>query len=172
MFTLTDIINYGTTGDNHLAGEARFSDGKRYRFVISRPLLYNPLRFGKPCVSKMATPYIGANTGPGAPQWAWRKKGAIFPKRAALIMVAYPEYLAKAKVEKEREDAAEAAQRKVEGDAYRRDKALKEAAPDLLVALQSVTRAYGAADGRNGNSGECWDLARAAITKATTIPTS
>ena len=35
-------------------------------------------------------------------------------------------------------------------------------APALLEALKALMTAYGASDGRNGNSGECWDLARAA----------
>jgi hypothetical protein len=46
------------------------------------------------------------------------------------------------------------------------DARLIAAAPDLLAALNGLMGAYGAADGRNGNSGECWDSARAAIAKA------
>lgn len=38
----------------------------------------------------------------------------------------------------------------------------------LLAALDGLIRAYGASDGRNGNSGECWDAARAAIASAST----
>lgn len=33
----------------------------------------------------------------------------------------------------------------------------------MLEALRGLMIAYGATDGRNGNSGECWDDARAAI---------
>jgi len=41
------------------------------------------------------------------------------------------------------------------------------AAPDLLAALESLMKAYGHPfTGENGNSGECWDLARAALQKA------
>ncbi len=41
------------------------------------------------------------------------------------------------------------------------------AAPDLLAALMALNKAYGHPfTGQNGNSGECWALARAAIAKA------
>ncbi len=40
------------------------------------------------------------------------------------------------------------------------------AAPEMLEALWLITCAYGASDGRNGNSGECWDKARQALKKA------
>lgn len=44
----------------------------------------------------------------------------------------------------------------------------KHAAADaMLEALKTLTKAYGASDGRNGNSGECWDCARRAIRLAT-----
>lgn len=33
----------------------------------------------------------------------------------------------------------------------------------LFCALQGLMVAYGAVDGRNGNSGECWDKAREAV---------
>lgn len=42
----------------------------------------------------------------------------------------------------------------------------QEIAPALLEALESLMIAYGASDGRNGNSGECWDKCRAAIALA------
>lgn len=43
---------------------------------------------------------------------------------------------------------------------------VQRAAPDMFDALWSLMCAYGSVDGRNGNSGECWDKARAAIAKA------
>lgn len=139
-FTLIDIVNFGTVGDDHLAGEARFSDGKRYRFVINSEMDYSmrtqaPTRKA-PAVLKMALPYVGAGTGPGAPDWAWGNDHRIFPKRAALIMQVYPDYLAKAKVEKERADAEYDAKQKAEQLAHLRDKALRDAAPELLEALR------------------------------------
>ena len=42
---------------------------------------------------------------------------------------------------------------------------LVAAAPEMLDALWSLMVAYGATDGRNGNSGECWDKARAVLAK-------
>lgn len=36
---------------------------------------------------------------------------------------------------------------------------------ELADALWSLMAAYGASDGRNGNSGECWDKARAVLSK-------
>ena len=53
-------------------------------------------------------------------------------------------------------------------DRARGNARLIAAAPDLLEALRSLMKAYGHPfTGENGNSGECWDLARAAIAKAT-----
>jgi len=47
------------------------------------------------------------------------------------------------------------------------DARLISAAPELLEALQGLMRAYGHPfTGENGNSGECWDKARAAIAQA------
>jgi hypothetical protein len=39
----------------------------------------------------------------------------------------------------------------------------------LLDALQGLLVAYGATDGRNGNSGECWDRARKAVVFASSV---
>ncbi len=49
---------------------------------------------------------------------------------------------------------------------YQNNAHLIAAAPEMYEALKSLMVAYGAIDGRNGNSGECWDKARTAVTKA------
>lgn len=93
-----------------------------------------------PAVLKMALPYMPAFGSYGKPpeeQWAWGNDHRVFPKRAALIMEAYPAYLERAKVEKATHDAAEDHANKMAQKAYLLDKALKDAAPELLKACQA-----------------------------------
>lgn len=165
--TLTGIVDYGTIGDEHLCGEARFSDGKRYRFVIGRELDF-PVTHGKPAVLKMALPYMpkeGFRGKPPEEQWAWGNDKRVFPNRAALIMAEYPEYLARAKVEKAADDAAYEVKRKAANEAALRERALQKAAPDLLAACQAYCNP-------SVDRQVMHDMIRAAITKATTIKTS
>ena len=37
---------------------------------------------------------------------------------------------------------------------------------DMYEALKELMVAYGAIDGKNGNSGKCWDMARQALAEA------
>lgn len=169
-FTLTSIVNFGTIGGDHLCGEARFSDGKQYRFLINRVLDKHTLVYGEPKITEMALP---TKSWKGEETWSWR---VPFPVRAALIMEAYPEYLAKAKVEKEMQDANYEVKRKAANEAHLREKALKEAAPDMLEALQFLTTTYANILDSirktypiDGAAEMALVKGRAAITKATTI---
>lgn len=176
ILTLKDIVNYGTIGGPHLAGEARFSDGRRYRFVIISEMDYNvrPHTRKAPAVTSMAIPHDPPKIDPRGYEM-FQDHRSPFPVRAALIMAAYPEYLARAKVEKAERDAANEVKRKAENLAYAQDKALKEAAPDLLAALTDVLDSLGALSNpselENRMGVESATRVFAAITKATTIPT-
>lgn len=129
MFTLTQIVNCGTVGGSHLSGEAQFSDGKRYRFVIHD---------GK--VESMALP---ANN--------FRLHRTPFPARAKLIEAAHIPYLEaalKANTERrEREDKAEQERRKE----CRRVAALNKAAPELLAALLKTQARFDALSAEFGH---------------------
>lgn len=185
-FTLTDIVDFGTTGGDHLAGEARFSDGKRYRFVVNREWDYsvNPNVLKPATVTSMARP---TKDWQGIERFNHNHiKPVVYAKRVPPIMAVYPEYLAKAKAIKEARDTAEDHRREEEQKAYLMDKTLKDAAPELLEALKPFANldvqhmvSLGKKPnhpifGLNSTQFTLGDVLRAsaAITKATTVPQS
>jgi hypothetical protein len=120
VFTLIEIINFATVGGSHLSGEAIFSDGKRYRFVIENGT-----------VDRMCAPNESGDFKPS-------QYRTPFPMRAVLISQAYAPYLERAREEKKNRDAEYLAECDKRNKAAIAERNLQEAAPKLLALLRAV----------------------------------
>lgn len=137
---LVSITDFGTTGGTHLSGQANFSDGKFYRFIMEQGKV-KAMALPRP-LSKHSRAY--REDGP-AEQWDFNfnyQKPVIYKKRAELIQLGHAPFLVKAIEAKEEYDRAQASKHREEERAYRHERARKENAAELFAVLDLIAAEF------------------------------